>query len=80
MSLIQARVGDYPILLLDEVLAELDAQRARHLFDAIPTGAQCFITTTDLTRVIAPEHRAVAEFVIEDGALHAESAKAGHVE
>jgi DNA replication and repair protein RecF len=79
-ALIHARAGEHPILLLDEVLAELDAQRARHLFDAIPDGAQCFITTTDLMRVIAPENRAVAEFVIENGALHAEPVKAGHVE
>ncbi len=79
-ALIQARVSEHPILLLDEVLAELDAQRARHLFDAIPQGAQCFITTTDLTRVIAPEHRSVTEFVIEDGAVHADAAKAGHVD
>ena len=78
-ALIHARVGEQPILLLDEVLAELDAQRAKNLFDAIPTGSQCFLTTTDLTRIIAPEHRAITEFVIENGSLQAEPVRAGHV-
>jgi DNA replication and repair protein RecF len=80
MNLVHRRTGERPILLLDEVLAELDAQRARQLFDAIPDSAQCFITTTDLTRVIAPPNRSVAEFVIEQGALSPERAGAGHVE
>jgi DNA replication and repair protein RecF len=78
-ALIHERAGEHPILLLDEVLAELDAQRARRLFDAIPAGAQCFLTTTDLTRVIAPQHRAITEFVIENGSLQAEPANAHHV-
>lgn len=80
MALIHRRTGEHPILLLDEVLAELDAQRARHLFEAIPESAQCFITTTDLTRVIAPANRAVSEFTIEHGAVRIEPAGAGRVE
>lgn len=79
MALIRRRTGEYPILLLDEVLAELDAQRARHLFDAIPEPAQCFITTTDLTRVIAPLNRSVSEFIIDHGAIRGETGGAGDV-
>ncbi len=69
MDLAHRRTGELPILLLDEVLAELDARRAAQLFDAIPVGAQCFITTTDLARAVAPEGRPAVEFVIEAGAL-----------
>ncbi len=64
-----ARTGELPVLMLDEVLAELDAQRATQLFDAIPADAQCFITTTDLARSVAPESRPTLEFVIEAGRL-----------
>lgn len=67
MGLAHARTGELPILLLDEVLAELDAQRAAQLFDAIPAGAQCFVTTTDLARAVAPESRPAVEFTIDSG-------------
>lgn len=48
LQLVQRRVGDYPILMLDDVLSELDTDRARRLFQALPEGVQCIITTTDL--------------------------------
>jgi len=69
MAYARVRTGELPVLLLDEVLAELDAQRAAQLFDAIPAGAQCFITTTDLARVVVPDTRPTLEFVIEAGSL-----------
>jgi len=69
MGYAHARTGELPVLLLDEVLAELDAQRAAQLFDAIPAGAQCFVTTTDLARAVAPSDRASYEFIIEAGSL-----------
>jgi DNA replication and repair protein RecF len=69
MDLAHRRTGELPILLLDEVLAELDARRAAQLFDAIPAGAQCFVTTTDLARSVAPEGRPAVEFLIEAGNL-----------
>lgn len=48
MELVRARVGEYPVLMLDEVLAELDEARARRLFEFVPAGAQCLVTTTEL--------------------------------
>jgi len=45
IDLIKIRTGDAPILLLDDVFSELDAERQKYLFDA--TGkSQTFITTT----------------------------------
>ena len=45
IDLIKVRTGDDPVLLLDDVFSELDADRQKYLFDA--TGkAQTFITTT----------------------------------
>lgn len=51
LELVRARTGEYPVLMLDEVLAELDEDRARRLFAAIPADVQCLVTTTEL------EHR-----------------------
>jgi len=50
LHLILERTGEYPILMLDEVLSELDAVRSRLLFNAIPPEVQCIVTTTTVTR------------------------------
>ena len=39
--------GHQPILLLDEVMAELDSQRQRHLLQAVDGVQQAVLTTTD---------------------------------
>ena len=43
------RIGDQPILLLDDVLSELDEPRRRHVLDAVATHQQVVFTATDLT-------------------------------
>ncbi len=44
---------DPPILLLDDVSSELDAQRNRFLFEHLaPRAGQCFITTTHASHVL----------------------------
>lgn len=47
LELVRSRTGEYPIFMLDDVLSELDATRARQFFDAIPEGVQCLLTTTE---------------------------------
>lgn len=42
------RSGDPPVLLLDEVVAELDASRRAFLLDRIDGGVQTLLTTTEL--------------------------------
>lgn len=46
IQLIYEEIGEYPILLLDDVLSELDAARQTHLLDAIKDKVQTFVTTT----------------------------------
>ncbi|MCX5772413.1 MAG: DNA replication and repair protein RecF, partial [Candidatus Hydrogenedentes bacterium] len=50
LNLIRERTAEYPILMLDEVLSELDSVRSRLLFNAIPPEVQCIVTTTAVTR------------------------------
>jgi DNA replication and repair protein RecF len=47
IELVQAQTGEYPILMLDEVLAELDAHRAQALFESLQDKVQCLVTTTE---------------------------------
>jgi len=45
LDLIEKRSGEYPVLMLDEVLAELDEKRARLLFNTLDPRVQCLLTT-----------------------------------
>ncbi|MBW4644222.1 MAG: DNA replication/repair protein RecF [Goleter apudmare HA4340-LM2] len=49
LQLIEEVVGEPPILLLDDVLAELDPSRQNQLLDAIQDRFQTLITTTHLS-------------------------------
>lgn len=42
------RTGEWPVLLLDEVLAELDPQRRNDLLERLGRSEQSLLTTTDL--------------------------------
>ena len=43
-----ARTGQTPVILLDEVMAELDLQRRADLLAAVEQTEQCLLSTTDL--------------------------------
>ncbi|CAH1855714.1 DNA replication/repair protein RecF [Convivina praedatoris] len=51
IDLMQEETGEYPVLLLDDVLSELDASRQTHLLMAIQNKVQTFITTPTLSEV-----------------------------
>ena len=46
-QLISDRVGDTPVVLLDDVMSELDEGRRRHVFDRIKGYEQVIITTAE---------------------------------
>lgn len=46
IEFIHEEVGDYPVLLLDDVLSELDTYRQTQLLETFQTKVQTFITTT----------------------------------
>lgn len=49
-DVMRARSGEAPILLLDDVLSELDAERAGGFLGAVEGFEQAFLTTTELPR------------------------------
>ena len=48
LDLIFVETGEYPILLLDDVLSELDNIRRHYLLAAVSNKVQTFVTTTNL--------------------------------
>ncbi|MEN9216859.1 MAG: DNA replication/repair protein RecF [Gloeomargarita sp. HHBFW_bins_162] len=50
LELLETTFGEAPVLLLDDVLAELDLKRQRHLLTVMSDRVQTIITTTDLER------------------------------
>jgi DNA replication and repair protein RecF len=71
-ELLRSRTGEYPVLMLDEVLAELDAQRARSLFAAVDEQVQVIVTTTSTERNLDVGGRPVALFRMAGGCLEPE--------
>ena len=61
--------GEYPVLLLDDVLSELDDSRQTHLLTAIQNKVQTFITTTSLSGVAQQLINEPHVFNIDHGVL-----------
>jgi DNA replication and repair protein RecF len=69
------RIGEMPGLLLDEVIAELDAQRRAYLLARIDGGAQTIATTTEID-IFSPDFLARASiWRVEAGRIHVETAR-----
>ena len=63
----KTRTGQWPVLLLDEVLVELDAQRRVDLLSSLETVEQAVLTTTDL-KLFSPDFVDKAEvWQVKDG-------------
>lgn len=69
IELIFRETGDYPILLLDDVMSELDNQRQLDLLALVIGKTQTFITTTTLDHLQhLPEKMTV--FTVDKGHVH----------
>lgn len=55
LELFMSHKGNYPVLLLDDVLSELDEKRRKYLINNIKGKVQTFITTTDYDEIIWKE-------------------------
>lgn len=63
-------LGRYPILLLDDVMSELDADKRSRLMEYLEqTNAQVLITATDLTWSQKFSHERNAVFAVENGSV-----------
>ena len=73
-GVLEAERGAPPLMLLDDVMSELDADRRGRLVERLRAGGQAVITTTDLAHVPDAEDAGVERIAIVDGAVLAEAA------
>jgi DNA replication and repair protein RecF len=69
IELIHNEIGEYPILLLDDVLSELDDYRQSHLLNTIQGKVQTFVTTTSVEGIHHQTLKEASTFVVEAGAI-----------
>ena len=72
LELIRNEIGEYPVLLLDDVLSELDDSRKGMLLNLLDQKIQTFITTTSLEDIDQKILKNASVFVIEEGKLKEE--------
>ncbi|GAB3054075.1 DNA replication/repair protein RecF [Virgibacillus ainsalahensis] len=67
IELIYNEIGEYPILLLDDVLSELDNFRQSHLLNTIQGKVQTFVSTTSVDGINHETLKQAELFRIKDG-------------
>ena len=69
LEVIEAAIGEKPILLLDDVFSELDASRRKALFQTLHQNTQTIISTTDLDHVSEWLSEAVTIYEVSAGKI-----------
>ncbi|MBB6731700.1 DNA replication/repair protein RecF [Cohnella zeiphila] len=69
LELMREEIGEYPLLLLDDVLSELDQQRQTQLIETFQSRVQTFITTTGLESVNMSRLKDAAVYHVRDGTV-----------
>ena len=69
IDLMKNQTGEYPVLLLDDVLSELDGARQTHLLKTIQDKVQTFLTTPGLSDVARNLIKEPRIFHIRDGQI-----------
>ena len=69
IELIHSEIGEYPILLLDDVLSELDDYRQSHLLNTIQGKVQTFVTTTSVDGIDHQTLKEASTFLVKSGTL-----------
>jgi DNA replication and repair protein RecF len=76
LAWMRAHTGEYPILMLDEVVAELDAQRRAYLLERINGVTQTLMTTTELDIFTKPFLQRASIWQVDDGRINTTNGKA----
>ena len=69
LDLIKQSLGENPVLILDDVLAELDLARQLFLFESIGSECQTIITTTDIDSFKDKIMGDISVFKVENGSI-----------
>lgn len=69
IELIHSEIGEYPILLLDDVLSELDDFRQSHLLNTIQGKVQTFVTTTSVEGIDHQTLKEASTYIVKSGSI-----------
>ncbi|RME88625.1 MAG: DNA replication/repair protein RecF [Anaerolineae bacterium] len=69
VSWLKEKTGQWPVILLDEVMAELDTQRRADLLDYLGESEQALLTTTDLSAFDESFVRGATVWQVEGGTV-----------
>ena len=69
IDLIYEKIGEYPILLLDDVLSELDDFRQSHLLSAIQGKVQTFVSTTTVDGIHHETLKQASIYSVQNGQI-----------
>lgn len=72
IDLLKEQVGEYPVLLLDDVFSELDSSRQTLLLKSIENKVQTFITTPSINDLVQALINKPKIFIIENGSIKIE--------
>lgn len=67
IELMHEEIGEYPVLLLDDVLSELDSHRQTQLIETFQIKVQTFITTTGIEGINIGRLQDANMFHVENG-------------
>ena len=69
IDLIHEKIGEYPILLLDDVLSELDDFRQSHLLSTIQGKVQTFVSTTSVDGINHDTLKQASIYSVKNGQI-----------
>lgn len=69
LAWMKEHIGEWPILLLDEVVAELDAQRRAYLLERINGATQTLLTTTEMDIFPSAFRQRASVWQVNDGQI-----------
>jgi|SRR5699024_6643204 len=72
IDLIYEQINEYPILLLDDVLSELDDYRQSHLLTTIQDKVQTFVSTTSVEGIHHETLQQASMYTVTDGTVDIE--------
>jgi len=70
IELIKEEKAEYPVLLLDDVLSELDDVRRTHLLESIGGKVQTFVTSTSLEGIDRSLLQDAQIYKVKEGHIH----------
>ena len=73
IGVMKEKTGEYPLLLLDDVLSELDGARQTHLLKTIQDKVQTFLTTPDMSAIARQLIKQPRVFRIKSGQAELEA-------